>query len=107
MPICDDPDTERLLRIAASNLVHFFQYSETKADELVRSFYARWRSPGWDDDFYHHEGAFRSAALMHYSALHGGSTDFTHFTGWYHEQQLDVPAREALEYFRENYFRRD
>ena len=104
--ISKDSDTDRLLRIVAWNLSRFFGYPDTAADALARSFYARWQSPGWGDDFYHHEGAFRSAALMHYSALHDDTTDFTRFPEWYEAQNFGDFEREALEYFREKYFDR-
>jgi hypothetical protein len=102
--ISKDPDTDKLLRIVVWNLSRFFGYADTAADALVRSFYARWQSPDWGDDFYHDEGAFRSSALMHYSELHGGTTDFTRFREWYWAQNFGDFEREALEYFREAYF---
>ena len=104
--ISDDPDTDKLLRIVAWNLSRFFGYVGTDAEVLVRNFYARWQSPGWGDDFYHHEGAFRSAALIHYSELHGGTTSFSSFRDLFWAQNFDEFEREALEYFRETYFDR-
>ena len=99
-----DPDTDRLLRIAAWNLSRFFGYADKTAEVMVRSFYTLWQSPGFGDDFYHHEGAFRSATLIHYSAIHDGTTDFTLFPQWYEAQSFSECEREALEYFRESYF---
>ncbi len=103
----DDPDTDRLLRIVAWTLARFFGYSDAAAERALLSFYARWHSPGWGDDFYHHEGAFRSAALIHYSEINGGSTDFGRFFEWYREQDFDAAEREAQEYFREHYFKKE
>lgn len=56
------------------------------------------------DDFYHHEGAFRSAAMMHYSAMNGGSADFTGFHEWYWAQSLSEAEQKALAYLRATYF---
>ena len=98
-----DADTNRLLEIVVWNLARFFAYPEQQAASLVRSFYSG-RVLGWCDDDYHHEGAFRSAAIVHYASSNGGSLDGFHEwlrgTGY-----TDTPA-ESLEYFREHYFNR-
>jgi hypothetical protein len=99
-PISNDADTDRLLGIVAWNLTRFFGYDDATAVALVRSTY-----PMRDDDFYHHEGAFRSAAFMHYSATHDGSTDFGTFLEWFRAQDFADAEREALEHYRETYFR--
>ena len=100
-----DPDTDNLLQIVAWNLTRFFGYEQPAAEQLVSSCYTSFPSR-WDDDFYHHQGAFRSGALMHYHATHGGSIDFTEYLNWYRSQPFDEPEREAREYFRQTYFER-
>jgi hypothetical protein len=98
-----DADTNRLLEIVAWNLVRFFGYSEQQASALVQAFYSG-RSSRWGDDDYHHEGAFRSAAIMHYAGSNGGSLEGFH--EWLRDEgYLKTPA-EAQEYFREHYFDR-
>lgn len=94
--ISKDSDTDRLLGIVAWNLTHFFGYDGTAAVELVRSWY-----PNRDDDFYHHEGAFRSAAFIHYSTTKNDARDFM---TWFLAQHFDEAEREALEYFRDHYY---
>jgi hypothetical protein len=100
--ISNDPDTDRLLAIVIWNLERFFGYTGQTAEELVRTSY-----PKRDDDFYHHEGAFRSAALLHFSAIQEESSSLGDFPMWLRAQNLDDAAREASEYFREHYFTRD
>ncbi len=102
-PISNDADTERLLRIVIWDLTRFFDYSAADAEEAVRSFYARWQSSR-GDDFYHHEGAFRSASMIHYLATHRSTADFNGFVEWYRAQNFTDAEREALAYFRDNYF---
>ena len=98
-----DADTDRLLEIVAWNLARFFGHPEQQAASLVRAFYSG-RVLSWCDDDYHHEGAFRSAAVIHYADAHSGSLDGFH--EWLRDKgYTDTPA-EALEYFREHYFDR-
>lgn len=101
--ISDDPDTDKLLWIVVRNLVRWFGYEQAAAEQFMRSFYHQFVS-SWGDDFYHHEGAFRTAALMHYSAGRSGSTDFSRFPMWYRTQKFAEAEREALEHFRATYF---
>jgi hypothetical protein len=100
-PISNDSDTDRLLNNVAWNLKRFFGYVDAAAIELVRSAY-----PKRDDDFYYHEGAFRSAAFMHYSATHGGSISFEDFGVWFRAHDFADEERKALENYRETYFQK-
>jgi hypothetical protein len=97
-PISKDSDTDRLLDIVIWNLTRFFGYDNAAAVGLVRSWY-----PNRDDDFYHHEGAFRSAAFIHYSTTQDGSRNFFE---WFRAQHFDEAEREALEHYRGHYFQK-
>ena len=98
---CDDADTDKLLSIVVWNLTRFFSYAPAAATELVSSFYSGFES-SWGDDFYHHEGAYRSAALMHYVTTHNG--DREGFIEWAVTNGHHNPPAESLAYFREHYF---
>lgn len=99
----DDRDNERLFQIAAWNLVRFFGYEQGAAEKLIVSFREHYRvfSPEWaeNDNFYHHEGAFRSAAIMHYYAIHGNLMDFSGFHDWFRAQHFESVEQEACNYF--------
>src|SRR5688572_1719273 len=102
-PISDDSDTDKLLQVVCWALTRHFGHEASAAEALVRSSYERFASR-WDDDFYHHEGAFRSAALLQYSFVHGGTSDFNGFHDWYAAQGLFGAEHDTLEYFRQFYF---
>jgi hypothetical protein len=102
-PISSDRDTDRLLRVISWSLSSQFRHTDVQADALVRSFYTRFAAR-FDDDFYHHEGAFRCAALIHYSAKSDGSVDFSAFLEWYHSEDRADAEQQTLAYFREFYF---
>jgi hypothetical protein len=104
--ISADGDTNRLLNIAALDLTRFFGYSEQRALSLVSSFYVRFAAR-FENDFYHHEGAFRSAALMHYSEVNGRTGDFGCFQQWFSGQELQEAEIKALSYFRDLYFKKE
>lgn len=99
--IADDPDTNRLLEVVALILVRVFGHP-AEARETVRSFYTH-NSPHFDDDFYHHEGPFQCAAIIHYASTRAEWT-FQGFHEWLHGQDLRRERAEALAYFREHYF---
>jgi hypothetical protein len=99
-PISNDPDTNKLLSIVTWNLRRFFGYDTHDSQALVRSFYATYSST-WDDDFYHHEGPFRSAAFIHYMTTTGGMREG--FMAWLDSQGFSQVPPESSEHFRQNY----
>jgi hypothetical protein len=100
--ISADPDTNRLLEVVAWVLAHSFGHPDGAAHLTVRSFYAR-NLARYDDDFYHHEGPFRSAAIIHYASTREG-WNVQGFVEWLRGQDFRREQAEALEYYRKYYF---
>ncbi len=97
-----DEDTVRLLEIAAHFLEQYFGHSREEAISLINRYY-KMREAKHDDDYYHHEGAFHIAVQVHYFVHLSG--DEGRFPAWKREHNLkDIPI-EAIDYFREHYFR--
>jgi len=102
-PISNDSDTNRLLQVVCWALTRHFGHEAEAAEMLVRCSHVRFAGQ-WNDDFYHHEGPFRSAALLHYSSTHGGTTNFNGFHEWYAAQELGEAHSDTMEHFRQSYF---
>lgn len=100
-PAISDPDTRRLLACVVWCLAKYFGHNDTTATSAVNAFYERFRER-FTDDFYHHEGAYSSALLMHY--VHDLAGAIENFTEWRHKAGFRETPSEALAYFREQYF---
>ena len=67
----------------------------------VNEFYERFQER-FTDDFYHHQGAYFSALLVHY--VHDLAGAIENFTEWRIESGFRNTPCEALTYFRDHYF---
>ncbi len=107
----DDRDDETLLQVVAWNLVRFFGYEQDAAEKLIVTFREHYRllSPEWaeNDSFYHHEGAFRSAAFMHFYAINGSSMGAGGFHDWFQAQHFESAEQEACNYFNAVFWTRE
>lgn len=96
-----DADTVRLLEITHHFLIAYFHHDCNEADRLMSEFLSASR---YDEDFMHHESSFRLAAIIHYIHALGG--DPSSVGTWLIDQGYNITPRDALEYFREHYFRK-
>ena len=92
--IAKDTDTDRLLAIAIYFLTRYFGYSVNDAIDQARLCYTE-HPTSWGDDFYHHEGAFRTAAWMHYHRSTAAVIPRPHFVTWLRLQSLEEQQRDA------------
>jgi len=97
-----DDETKCLLEISVYFLQKYFLYDENKAIELMNEYYNTWKHVHTSDDFYHHEGAFHVAVLVHYIIGLRGKIGV--FSFWRRDNGFLETPREALEYFERNYF---
>ena len=101
-----DEDTERLLEITAHFLQEYFGYGEEQAVRLINVYHDAHKvyldDNGWGDDFYHHEGAFRVAALLHWTESKDEDSDYTN---WLKSKNLLRTPRAAVDYIRIHYFK--
>lgn len=99
MRVPDDPDTSKLLEIVEHFLVEYFAHHPAEARHLVDAFVS---GAVYDADFVHHEGAYRTAGIVHFlCALHG---ERSRLGDWLQQEQFRKTPEEALEYFRKHYF---
>ncbi|MDW3193371.1 MAG: hypothetical protein R8G66_13445 [Cytophagales bacterium] len=97
----EDDDTHKILDIAMNFLKQYFDYSESRSEHILKSFFKEYGDI-YDEDLIHHESSFKMAAIMHYKCTlkdHSGSVK-----DWLMESGYNSPPKEAMEYFRENYF---
>jgi hypothetical protein len=101
-----DSDTIRLFEIVAHFLQQYFGYSQERAIQLINSYYIAnksWTEENrWGDDFYHYDGPFRVAALLHWDETKDGNLDFVE---WLRSKDLFQTPSAAIEYFRIHYFK--
>lgn len=97
-----DDETKCLLEISVYFLQKYFLYDEKTAIELMNEYYNTWKDVHTSDDFYHREGAFDVAVLVHYIIGLGESIGV--FFRWRKDNGLLETPREALEYFEKTYF---
>jgi len=99
-----DKETEKLFEIVVEGLKRYFGHSETEAIALVNDFYLH--SPyRLEDDWYHHDGAYATAARVHYYGFLNGA-DGGLDTWRKKEGYWDIPD-EFMEYFRDHYYEND
>lgn len=98
---CDE-DTAKFLEIVLWNLQrYFFCQSKEKGADLIQKLYTDF-SYYFEQDFHFQDGAFHVAAKIQYEyMLDGAKPDFEQ---WLRENGIFNQPREALEYFRRNYF---
>lgn len=72
--------------------------SEAAAEQAMDEFMA---DTSWDEDDYHHEGAYRSAAFIHYSRVIAG--DPRHWFEWLNGAGHNPTPEEARKYFWDHY----
>lgn len=58
-----EADSIRFLAIVQHFLAQYFDHSDDTAEQALDAFMAE---AAWDEDMYHHEGAYRVAAVIHY-----------------------------------------
>lgn len=98
-----DADTLRLLGIARDLLARHFGHTLEDADEMMNAFFSRF-SNRFDEDFYHHYGAYHTAALLHFVMTLAGKPE--DFSRWLVDSGHSKTPEDALEYFRLQYFDR-
>jgi|SRR6185295_6798383 len=99
-----DEDTAKLFEIVVEGLKRYFGHSEAEAISLVNDFYLH--SPyRLEDDWYHHDGAYGTAARIHYYGFlngeDGGLDNWRRKEGYW-----NIPD-EFMEYFRDHYYEND
>ena len=97
-----DEDTEMILEICLQFLQDYFGHEINVAQQILADFLEQHRTD-YGEDMIHHELSYRIAAIMHYLIFLKG--DRTNVGTWLAESGHHAAPREALEYFRENFYR--
>ena len=99
-----DADTTKLFEIVVEALKQYFGHSEAAAVGLINDYYLH-SAFRLEDDWYHHAGAYGTAARVHYfEFLKGDAAGLDDWTR--REGHWNTPP-EFLEYFRDHYFEND
>ena len=93
-----DEDSVRFLSIVQYFLGQWFGNSEAAAEQAMDEFMA---DTSWDEDMYHHEGAYRTAALIHYLRILGGER--CDWLEWLQKHGHNPTPEEARKYFWDHY----
>ena len=96
-----DPDTTILFEMVAWSLENYFGHDHDRAVGLVNDFYHA-NAARFEDDDYHHDGPYDSAARIHYEGFLRG--DPSGFPTWRRDNGHLKPPPEALAYFREHLY---
>lgn len=98
-----DRETKKLFEVVVEGLKRYFGHSEVEAIRLVNDFYLH--SPHrLEDDWYHHEGPYGTAARIHYYGFLHEDGDFD---SWRRKEGYVNPPAEFMEYFSDHYFEND
>lgn len=93
-----DEDTIRFLSIVQHFLVQYFGHDNDSAEKAMDLFMAALE---WEEDLYHHEGAYRVAAMIRYFCDHDG--DCRDHMEWLHKSGHNHTPEEARKYFWQHY----
>lgn len=95
-----DEDSVRFLSIVQHFLVEYFGHSDTTAEQAMDEFMAEM---SWDEDMYHHEGAYRVAAMIYYIRdLRGNKLRWIE---WLQESGHNAQPEGARRYFWNHYLK--
>lgn len=95
-----DEDTEKLFEVVSWCLQRYFSHTPESALRTINHYYNEYRSSR-SDDFYHHEGPYWVALLIHYCEDLRGEAG--QFHAWRVQSGYQSIPAEVHEYFRTHY----
>lgn len=97
-----DSDTLRVLEISLHFLDTYFGHNTDKGLELMKSFFDN-HGDRFNEDNIHHQSSYRLSAIIHYYEFLKGEN--AGLGEWLRTNNHFQATGEAMEYFREKYFR--
>jgi len=96
-----DDDTITVVNISIDMLVRYFGHTMSTAEDTMDRFFADY-GEYYDEDFIHHESAYRFAAIAHYLSNLNGSRE--RVGEWLQDSGHAHSPGEANDYFWKKYY---